>query len=44
MQKINFITHFFLILGNLRMPSHTLNMTVYQFEETSADIYLQAKN
>ena len=53
MQKINFITHFFLqilqrnsklvILGNLAMPGHAHLKSQYQFEETF-DVYLQAQN
>ena len=53
MQKVNFITHFFLkilqrnsklvILGNLGMPGHTHLKWEYEFEEIF-DAYLQAKN
>ena len=53
MQRINFITHFFLkilqrntklvILGNLRISGDTHLKWKYQFKETF-DIYLQAKN
>ena len=53
MQKINFITHFFLtilqrnsrlvISGDLGMPGHTRLKWQYQFKETF-DVYLQAKN
>ena len=53
MQRINFITHFFLktlqrntkfvILGNLRISGHTHLKWKYQFQETF-DVHLQAKN
>ena len=53
MQKINFITHFFLailqrnsrlvISGDLGMPGHTRLKWQYQIKETF-DVYLQAKN
>ena len=52
MQKLNFITHFFLkilqgnsrlvILGNLGMPGHTCKMIVSIWR--IFDVYLQAKN
>ena len=53
MQKINFITHFFLmillrnsklvVLSNLGMPGHKHIKWQYHFEGTF-DVYLQAKN
>ena len=53
MQKINFITHFFLkivqrnsklvILGNLDKPGHTNQKWQCQFKE-NFNVYLQAKN